>query len=65
MAHPTGKKGFLYRVSHFKLAPRITSREVIFKENDPDKSYCTQKGTSNGDSKVIPTSRLFQSQSIF
>jgi len=60
-------------VSHFKWAPRITSKEVIFKENDPDKSCCTQRGTSNGDLEIVlndlpprfPPRRLFQGQSIF
>jgi len=30
----------MYRVSHFKWAFQITSKEVIFKENNPDKSCC-------------------------
>jgi len=40
-------------MSHFKWAPRITSKEVIFKENDPDKSCCTQRGTSNDDLEIV------------
>jgi len=43
----------VYRVSHFKWVPRITSKEVIFKENDPDKSCCTQRGTSNDDLEIV------------
>jgi len=43
----------IYRVSHFKWAPRITSKEVIFKENNPDKSCCTQRGTSNDNFKIV------------
>jgi len=39
--------------SHFKWAPRITSKEVIFKENNLDKSYCTQRGTSNGNLEIV------------
>jgi len=58
------KKCFIYRVSHFKWAPRITSKEVIFKENDSDKSCCTQKETSNGDLEII-LNNLPQGQSIF
>jgi len=42
-----------YKVSHFKWAPRITLKEVIFKENDPDKSCCTQRGTFNGDLEIV------------
>jgi len=41
----------LYTVSYFKWALRITSKEVIFKEND--KNCCTQKGTSNGDLEIV------------
>jgi len=47
---------YIYRVSHFKWAPpspRITSKEVIFKENDPDKSCSTQRETSNGDLEIV------------
>jgi len=44
---------YLYRVSYFKWTPRITSKKVIFKENDPDKSCCTQRGTSNCDPKIV------------
>jgi len=40
-------------VSHFKWAPQITVKEVIFKENDPDKSCCAQRGISNGDLEIV------------
>jgi len=49
----------LYRVSHFKWASRITSKEVIFKEKDPDKSCCTQKETSNGNFEIVLNNLLF------
>jgi len=42
----------MYTGCHFKWAPRLTSEEVIFKENDLDKS-CTQTGTSNGDVEIV------------
>jgi len=29
------------------------SKEVIFKENDPDKNCCTQKETSNGNLEIV------------
>jgi len=43
------------------LRPRITSKEVIFKENNPDKSCCTQRGTS--DDLEIVLNDLLQSYS--
>jgi len=58
----------IYRVFQFKWASRITLKEMIFKENDPDKSYCTQRGTSNGDLEIVLNDlppRLFEGQSIF
>jgi len=42
-----------YRVSHFKWAPQIILKEIIFKENDPQKSCCTQKVTYNVDLKIV------------
>jgi len=40
-------------VSHFKWASQVTSKEVTFKKNDPDKSYYTQRRTSNGDFEIV------------
>jgi len=43
----------VYRVSHFRWAPRITSKEVIFKENDLDKNCCTQREISIRDHEIV------------